>query len=125
MKARSLILLIFLFSTVSVAFSQNQIKSDTSINKTINVKETFDLQFVDWPSPGLCWQLYSTFDSTILSITKVSDEVMKNNFPKGGKWITTLRFQGNQPGDIKLEYFYGRLWLHEKLHKCEISIHIK
>jgi predicted secreted protein len=124
MKARSIIVFIF-FSGISVTFSQNQIKSDTSINKTINVKETFDLQFVDWPSPGLCWQLYSNFDSTILTITKVSYEVMKNNFPKGGKWIKTLRFQGNQPGDVKLEYYYGRLWLNEKLHKCELNIHIK
>jgi predicted secreted protein len=125
MKFRSLLLSIFLFPAVSLVFSQNPIKSDTSINKTIKVHETFDLQFVDWPSPGLCWQLYSSFDSTILSITMVSDEVMKNNFPKGGKWIKTLRFQGNQPGDVKLEYFYGRLWLDEKLNKCELNIHIK
>jgi predicted secreted protein len=111
------LLLISLFS-----LCQNIIHSDTSITKTIKVNDTFDLQFVDWPSPGLGWKLYSEYDSTIISIKEVSSKLMEGNFLIGGKYINTIQFKGNKYGEISLEYFYGRPWLKEKLHRCQIKI---
>jgi predicted secreted protein len=122
---KTLLISISLFLISSFALCQNIIQSDTSINKTIGIADTFDLQFIHWPSPGFGWKLYSEYDTTVISIKKISSKLMEGNFPKGGKYINTIQFKGNKSGEVILEYFWGRPWLKEKLKRCQIKIIIK
>jgi predicted secreted protein len=123
MKSIKIIIIFLLLHGISIG--QQPIKSDTIINRVINLYDKFDLEFVDWPSPGYGWKLYSEYDSTILSISQVSTILIEGNFPDGGKYISTIQFKGMKKGKITLEYFYGRSWKKEKLYRCQLNILIK
>jgi hypothetical protein len=106
----------------STSFCQDIIQSDTDITKSIRVNDTIDLQFLDWPSPGIGWRLYSEYDTTIISINVISSKLMEGNFQFGGKYIKTVQYIGKKTGEVRLEYFWGRPWLQEKLNYCRIAI---
>jgi hypothetical protein len=114
----------FLFMGL-ISGGQNIIEFDTDITRTIKVNDTIDLQFLDWPSPGIRWQLYSAYDTTILSIINKSSRLMEGNFQYGGKYIRTVQYVGLKPGRVELEYFWGRPWLKEKLYYCRLEIIIE
>jgi hypothetical protein len=104
-------------------FSQNIISGDTEINKTINVKDTFDLEFLH--GDGFAWWSDSNYDSTLISIKFKSSRLMEGNLPIGGKQIHKIQFKGKNPGEVKLDFYWGRPWLKEKLHTCLIIITIQ
>jgi hypothetical protein len=114
----------FLFMGL-ISRGQNIIEFDTDITRTIKVNDTIDLQFLDWPSPGIRWQLYSAYDTTIISIINKSSRLMEGNFQVGGKYIRTIQYKGMKPGHVELEYFWGRPWLKEKIYCCRIEIIIE
>ncbi|MCX6280919.1 MAG: protease inhibitor I42 family protein [Bacteroidetes bacterium] len=111
---------LLLLSTTALA--QGYIQSDTTINKTIKLKESFELQFVHCPGCGYSWGLMKKCDSTVISIQLVSDEVMAGNGPVGGHYISTYKYTGLATGSYLLEYFYRRPWLKEYLFKCSLTI---
>jgi predicted secreted protein len=114
------------FSLVSIlAFSQNIIHHDTVINKTINLNETFELKFLDWPGTGYTWYLPVKCDSTKVNIRLLKQKVMVGYLPVGGKWVSTYQYAGLIPGTYLLEYYYGRSWEKEKLNTCIINLTIK
>ena len=120
------ITLIILFSLINLlTFSQNIIHSDTVIRKTINVNETFELKFLDWPGTGYSWYMPVKCDSTKVSIQLSKEEVMAGNFPKGGKQISTYSYSGLTKGTYLLKYYYGRSWLKEKIKTCAVNLTIK
>ncbi|MCX6245251.1 MAG: protease inhibitor I42 family protein [Bacteroidetes bacterium] len=120
------ILSIICLSLISIlSLSQNIIHFDTLISKTINVNESFDLKFLDWPSTGYTWYLPVKCDSTKVKIQLSKKELMAGDFPKGGKWISTYTFSGLFKGRYLLEYYYGRSWLTEKINTCTINLMVK
>jgi hypothetical protein len=106
-------------------FSQDIIYSDTVIRKTINVNESFELNFLDSPGSGYIWYLPIKCDSTIVNVRLTKTEVMPGDFPKGGRWIYTYTYSGLIKGTFLLEYYYGRSWLKEKINSCIINLTIK
>ena len=120
------IISIIWFSLISIlTLSQNIIHLDTVINKTINLNESFELKFLDWPSTGCNWYLPVKCDSTKVIIQLSKKEVMAGNFPEGGKWISTYTYSGLTKGTYLLEYYYGRSWLKEKINRCTVNLIIK
>jgi len=122
---KTIFLSIALLFLTSTSWGQNIIRSDTAITKTIKVNDTIELQFLDWPSPGIGWKLYSDYDTSLISIKEKSLKLMEGNFPIGGKYIRTIQYKGKKPGEVRLEYFWGRPWLKEKLHRCQIQFKIR
>jgi len=118
-----LLLVIASFLIYSSTFSQNIITGDTEINKTINVKDTFDLEFLH--GDGIAWWPDPNNDSTIISIKFKSSRLMEGNLPFGGKQIHTIQFEGKSPGKVSLDFYWGRPWLKEKLHICHITVLIQ
>jgi hypothetical protein len=121
---KGIIFLGILILLTKITLCQNLIQSDTSIEKTIRVNDTIDLQFLDWPSPGICWTLYSKYDTSMISMRLKSTKPL-TQFPKGGKWISTIQYKAKKPGEVKLEYYWGRPWLKEQKYLCKLSIIIK
>lgn len=109
----------------SLSWCQNLIQSNTEINKTINLNDTINLQFVDWPSPGMFWQLDSNYDTTLILIKEKSFKLMEGNFPKGGKYIRTIQYKGKKPGEVRLVYTFKRHSLNEETYFCKIDFIIK
>jgi len=123
MKFRSNSFALFLLILITnITFGQNPIDSDISITKSINVNETFELKFVEWPGCGYCWGITYNQDSSFVSIKLKSSELMSGYLPVGGKYINTYSFKGKQKGNVTLTYYYGRPWLKEKLYKCTVTV---
>ena len=122
---KTLIFSVLLIFIGSMSWCQNLIDSDTEIDKQININDTIDLQFVDWPSPGLFWILDSEYDTTLLSIKEKSHKLMQGYLPFGGKCIRTIQYKGKNKGKVNLEYTYGRPWRKEIMYICKIIITIK
>ena len=106
-------------------FTIAQIQSDTTINKTIRLNESFELQFVHLPGAGYSWDLMKKCDSNIISIQLICNEVMAGNGPVGGHYISTYKYTGLHKGTYLLEYFYRRPWLKEYLYKCSLTINVE
>lgn len=121
-KALSCILIILL-STFALA--QGYIQSDTTISKIIKLKESFQLQFVNLPGAGSCWDLMKKCDSTLVSIQLVSNEVMAGNGPDGGHYILTYKYTGLVKRSYLLDYYYRRPWLKDYTYKCSLTIIVK
>lgn len=116
----------FLFSLLSlVAFSQTIIQSDTNISKTVNINDSFELSFLDWPGVGQMWQLSDNIDSTKISIHLIKKEVMAGYKPKGGKYVTTYNYKCLVKGRYLLKYIYYGRALDGDLKKCLITIEIE
>ena len=122
---KTALLSIILFLSGFNSYCQEIIQSDTEIAKFIKINDTIDLQFLDWPSPGIGWKLYSDYDTTLISIKGKSSRLMEGDFPKGGRYIKTVQYKGKKPGEVRLEYFWGRSWLKEKIYYCRIKFFIK
>jgi len=122
---KTIILIIFISLVYHFTFSQNIIHSDTVISKTINVNESFELNFLDSPGSGYIWYLPIKCDSTKFNVRLTKTEVMPGDFPKGGRWIYTYTYSGLIKGTYLLEYYYGRSWLKEKINTCTINLTIK
>jgi predicted secreted protein len=104
--------------------SQNAIQSDTIIKKSIQVNESFELLFLESPGAGYCWSLEKSDSSNIL-IRFLRKDLLKGDQPKGGRYISTYKFVGQNIGNYLLTYTYGRPWLNEKLYRCVLKIDIK
>ena len=104
---------------------QKYISSDTVINQKIKAGESFELKFVNLPGAGYIWKADSSYNKSIIKIEEVSSVVMEGNGPKGGRYIATIKFTGIKPGNTIIEYFYGRPWLSEWLHRCQIKIQVE
>ena len=114
-----------LFLLCFPAIGQELINREMEIGKNIKVSDTIDLPFVDSPSAGMHWKLYSDFDSTIISIKLKSYMLMAGDFPKGGRYIETIQCKALKPGSVVLDFYYGRVWLKEKLSRCRVEIKIQ
>jgi|GEM_PF-5941748 len=116
----------FLLSLISiVAVSQIVIQTDTSISKTVNVNDSFELKFADWPSVGQFWHLSDINDSTKISIQQIGKEVMAGYIPKGGKYVSTYKYKCLVKGRYLLKYIYEGRALDGELKKCLITIEVK
>ena len=124
-KMKAILYSIIFLLLGSNSYCQNIIQSDTEITKIIKVNDTIDLQFIDWPSAGIGWKLYSDYDTTLISIKGKSSRLMDGDFPKGGRYINTIQYTGKNPGEVKLEYYWGRPLLKEKIYYCRIEINVK
>jgi predicted secreted protein len=122
---KPLTIIVLLLITVISALGQNFIDSDSVIYKKLEINESFDLQFVDRPSPGMLWSINTKYDSTMITIKEISSKLMEGDFPIGGRYVKTVEFTGIKKGEIVLEYSIGRPWIKEILHTCQISIEIE
>ncbi len=118
--ASAILLLVF---NTAVSPGQGIIRHDTVIKKVIAVNDTFSLDFLYWPSPGICWALYSEYDTTQLSIRETFVRLLEGK-QFGGKYVATWRYIGLKPGEVTLEYYWGRPWLKEKEYQCLIEVFI-
>jgi len=109
----------------TLCLSQNPVQSDTTILKTINVGESFELRFANSPGTGCVWYLPENYDSTQVTIYQKKEELAEGYKPKGGKYISSIEYTGLTNGTFLLEYAYGRPWLKEKLKKCNLKIIVK
>ncbi len=114
-------LFVLLFATCAV-FGQHVISTDEDIDRTVSVKDTFDLEFKH--GDGYTWWSETTYDSTVVSVRFKSSRLMEGNLPIGGAQIHTLQFTGLKPGSTKIEFFWGRPWLKEKLHTCVVAVRV-
>jgi predicted secreted protein len=105
--------------------SQNPIQKDTTLTKTINVGESFELRFEDSPGTAYVWYLNENYDSTQVTIQQQKEELIEGYKPKGGKYITSYVYTGLTSGTFFLEYYFGRPWLKEKLKRCKLKIIVK
>jgi predicted secreted protein len=123
MKPVTVIILLLIAGTYGKG--QNFIDSDTVIYKKMKIRESFNLQFLDYPSPGMLWSINPKYDSTVITIKDLSSKLIEGDFPIGGRYIKTVEFTGIKKGNIVLEYSIGRPWINEILHQCQISIEIE
>ncbi len=112
--------ILFLLIGVSL-IGQNIINSDTTITKIIKVNESFNLIFEAWPSPGIGWYI-SNMDSTFIKAIPTDSKLIEGQALKGGKYAQTWSYTGLKKGEITIEYYWGRVWLKEKLKKCALKI---
>lgn len=119
---KKLISVVSLLLIGSFCHCQNAIRTDTTIIRTIGVKETFELRFENLPGAGYCWYLPENYDSTQVKIRHSKEELMEGHFPIGGKYISTYTYTGLTNGTFLLGYSYGRPWLKEKLKRCNLTI---
>ena len=78
--------------------SQNPIQTDTTITKSINSGESFELSFENSPGTGYVWYLPGNHDSTQLTIQLKNKELVEGYKPKGGKYIYTYAYTGLRNG---------------------------
>jgi len=123
MKIAILSITFILISTFCL--SQNSVQTDTTISKILNVGESFELRFENWPGTGYVWYLAENYDSTQVTIHLKKEELAEGYKPIGGKYISSFEYTGLTNGTFLLEYFYGRPWLKEKLKKCNLKIIVK
>jgi predicted secreted protein len=121
---KTLILSLSIFFVSLLTMSQNIIRSDTIIEKAIHINESFDLQFLESPGAGYCWSLEKSDTSNIL-IRFLRKDLLEGDKPRGGRYISTYKFIGQNNGNYLLTYTYGRPWLNEKLYRCVLKIDIK
>lgn len=107
------------------AHGQELINKEMEIDRKVKIADTIDLSFVVSPGAGMVWKLYSEYDSTIISISHKSHELMAGDFPIGGRYIETIQCKALKPGSVVLDFYYGRTWLKEKLYRCRIRINIQ
>lgn len=114
-------LFVILLASCAV-YSQHVISSDEDINRTLSVKDTFDLEFLH--SCGYCWWSDRAYDTTLVSVRFISSRLIEGQLPKGGDQIHTIRFEGLKSGSVRIEFFWGRPWLKEKLHTCAVNVRV-
>lgn len=105
--------------------SQDIILPNTEISKSLTVHDTLDLQFFNSPGSGFLWNFNCNYDSSVVSIKYKSYKLRNGDFPKGGRYISTIQYQGLKPGRILLLYSYGQQWLKDDLSYSRIEIIIK
>lgn len=106
----------------SGVFSQHVISTDEEIDRTIRVRDTFDLEFLH--GDGYGWWSERNYDTTLVSVRFISSRLMEGHLPIGGQQIHTLRFEGLKPCSVRIEFFWGRPWLKEKLHTFVLNIRV-
>ena len=122
---KTIISILCLFLINLLTSGQNIIHFDTTVNKTINANESFELKFLDWPGTGYSWYLPEICDSSKIIIKLLKKEVMTGYGAIGGKWVSTYTYCGLVKGTYQLEYYYGRSWIKEKINKCTLNLKIK
>ena len=108
------ILLILTLLTLSYynSYSQERIKSDTTIAMRVKVCEDFHLDFISCPTCGYGWKLQTQTDTANLKI--VDYATIENPKHKIGGYVTvSWTFQGLIKGDYQLVFIYKRPWLDE------------
>ncbi len=121
---KAMIIGFFVIITCSTLTAQTVISSDTTIRRRIKINETFNLLFDFWPSPGMSWYMLDVHDSTVVKIISTDSKLMEGQFPIGGRYAQTFVFTGLKKGEVMLDYYWGRLWLKERLKKCTLIINI-
>jgi predicted secreted protein len=102
--------------------AQTLINSDTIITKTIQINESFNLIFESWPSSGLNWNILDKYDSTFVKAIHVKAKLIEGQASKGGKYAQFWSYTGLKKGEITIEYYWGRIWMKEKLKRCTLKI---
>jgi len=119
-----LILTFIVFFIVNNSFSQNPIKSDTTINKRIKKNEIFKLDFQSCHSCGYRWTLDKNKDSTKLVFISI-DQIKNAEHKIGGNEIETWSFQVFKKGKYQLTFIYKRPWLEAIEKKVIVNIKVK
>lgn len=122
MKIIYCFLIALFFSTICL--SQNAISTDTTIVKTIQKGESFELSFEFSPGSGYVWYLAGN-DSAHINISLKEKKLKDGYGAKGGVYLYHYKYLAQDIGTFSLEYYYGRPWLNERLKRCSVSVIVK